>query len=102
MRDMSVFERSTVTVFAAEMKVFDRTHTEKELVSQSKELCRNFIHSRIIREGFSWSKVEPDLPEPHGALIDVSVVLLKLGKRNRSECELMLVTRVMLFQYHLT
>lgn len=91
-----------MAVFAAEMKVFDRTHTEKELVSQSMELCRNFIHSRIIREGFSWSKVEPDLPEPHGALIDVSVVLLKLGKRNRSECELMLVTRVMLFQYHLT
>ncbi|CAM4593594.1 hypothetical protein PO909_030753 [Leuciscus waleckii] len=79
MRDMRVFERSTVTVFAAEMKMFDRTHTEKELVSQSKELCRDFIHSRIIREGFSWSKVEPDLPEPHGALIDVSVVLLKLG-----------------------
>ncbi|XP_039533954.1 bcl-2-related ovarian killer protein homolog B [Pimephales promelas] len=79
MRDMSVFERSTVTVFGAEMKMFDRTHTEKELVSQSMELCRDFIHSRIIREGFSWSKIEPDLPEPHGALIDVSVVLLKLG-----------------------
>jgi len=90
MRDMSVF--------GAEMKMFDRTHTEKELVSQSMELCRDFIHSRIIREGFSWSKIEPDLPEPHGALIDVSVVLLKLGKRTcRSECELMLVTGVMIF-----
>jgi len=98
MRDMSVFERSTVTVFGAEMQMFDRTHTEKEQVSQSMELCRDFIHSRIIREGFSWSKIEPDLPEPHGALIDVSVVLLKLGKRTcRSECELMLVTGVMIF-----
>lgn len=92
---MTVFERSPVTVFAAEMmEVFDRTPTEKELVSQSKELCRDFIHSRILREGLSWSKVEPDLPEPHGALVDVSVVLLKLGKRTRSECELMLVIGV--------
>ncbi|XP_052405341.1 bcl-2-related ovarian killer protein homolog B isoform X1 [Carassius gibelio] len=71
---------------------FDRTPTEKELVFQSKELCIDFIHSRIVREGLSWSKVESDLPEPHGALVDVSVVLLKLGKRTRSECELMLLT----------
>ncbi|XP_026141016.1 bcl-2-related ovarian killer protein homolog B-like [Carassius auratus] len=80
MRDMNVFERSSV--FAAEMmmEVFDRTPTEKQLVSQSKELCRDFIHSRIIREGLMrWSKVESDLPEPRGALVDVSVVLLKLG-----------------------
>ncbi|KAL1280224.1 hypothetical protein QQF64_014824 [Cirrhinus molitorella] len=78
MRHMNVFERSSV--FAAEMmEVFDRTPTEKELVFQSKELCRDFIHSRLIREGLSWSKVESDLPEPHGALVDVSMVLLKLG-----------------------
>lgn len=80
MRGTSVFERSPVTVFAAEMmEVFDRTPTDKELVFQSKELCREFIHSRIIREGLGWSAFEPDLPEPHGALVDVSVVLLKLG-----------------------
>ncbi|XP_073705181.1 bcl-2-related ovarian killer protein homolog B [Garra rufa] len=78
MRHMNVFERSSV--FAAEMmEVFDRTPTEKEFVCQSKELCRDFIHSRLIREGLSWSKVESDLPEPHGALADVSIVLLKLG-----------------------
>lgn len=80
---MNVFERSSV--FAAEMmEVFDRTPTEKELIFQSKELCRDFIHSRIVREGLSWSKVEFDLPEPHGALVDISVVLLKLGKKTRS------------------
>ncbi|XP_016386484.1 bcl-2-related ovarian killer protein homolog B [Sinocyclocheilus rhinocerous] len=79
MRDLNVLERSSV--FAAEMmmEVFDRTPTEKELVFQSKELCRDFIHSRIVREGLSWSKVESDLPEPHGALVNISVVLLKLG-----------------------
>ncbi len=81
MRDVNVFERSSV--FAAEM--FDRTPTEKELVSQSKELCRDFIHSRIVREVLSWSNVEFYLPKPHGALVDISVVLLKLGKRTRSE-----------------
>lgn len=70
MRDIKMFRRS---VFTAEMMdVF-------ELVLQSKELCRDFIHSRIIREGLSWSKVEPDFPESHGALADVSMVLLKLG-----------------------
>uniref|UniRef100_A0A672SPL7 BCL2 family apoptosis regulator BOK b n=1 Tax=Sinocyclocheilus grahami TaxID=75366 RepID=A0A672SPL7_SINGR len=36
------------------MDVFDRIPTEKELVSQSKELCRDFIHSRILRKGLSW------------------------------------------------
>ncbi|KAL0200528.1 hypothetical protein M9458_003715, partial [Cirrhinus mrigala] len=72
---MNVFERSSV--FAAEMmEVFDRTPTEKELVSQSKDLCRDFIHSRLVREGLSWSK-------PHGVLVDISMVLLKLGKKTR-------------------
>lgn len=81
---MNVFERSSV--FAAEMmEVFDRTPTEKELIFQSKELCRVFIHSRIVREGLSWSKVEFDLLEPHGALADISAVLLKLGKKTRND-----------------
>ncbi|XP_059358026.1 bcl-2-related ovarian killer protein homolog B [Carassius carassius] len=80
MRGMNVRERSSVFAAQKMMEIkFDRTPTEKELVFQSKELCRDFIHSRIVREGLSWSKVESDLPEPHGALIDVSVVLLKLG-----------------------
>ncbi|XP_052471361.1 bcl-2-related ovarian killer protein homolog B [Carassius gibelio] len=80
MRDMNVFERSSVFAVEMMMEVFDRTPTEKQLVSQSKELCRDFIHSRIIREGLiRRSKVESDLPESHGALVDVSVVLLKLG-----------------------
>ncbi|KAA0719123.1 Bcl-2-related ovarian killer protein -like protein B [Triplophysa tibetana] len=78
MRDANMFRRS---MFAASeiMDVFERPATERELVLQSKELCRDFIHSRIIREGLSLSKVEPDLPEPHGALVDASMVLLKLG-----------------------
>ncbi|KTG40361.1 hypothetical protein cypCar_00007726 [Cyprinus carpio] len=84
MRDvMNARERSSV--FSAEMMMmevkFDRTPTEKELVYQSKELCRYFIHSRIVREGLSWS----DLPEPHGAFVDISVVLLKLGKKTSSD-----------------
>uniref|UniRef100_A0A672SJ28 Bcl-2 Bcl-2 homology region 1-3 domain-containing protein n=1 Tax=Sinocyclocheilus grahami TaxID=75366 RepID=A0A672SJ28_SINGR len=36
------------SVFAAEvMEVFDRSPTDKELVSQSKVLCRDYIHSRL-------------------------------------------------------
>uniref|UniRef100_A0A8C2D7B3 BCL2 family apoptosis regulator BOK a n=1 Tax=Cyprinus carpio TaxID=7962 RepID=A0A8C2D7B3_CYPCA len=39
------------SVFAAEvMEVFDRSPTDKELVSQSKVLCRDYIHSRLHRE----------------------------------------------------
>ncbi|XP_051985197.1 bcl-2-related ovarian killer protein homolog B-like [Xyrauchen texanus] len=67
MRDINMFRCSSAIA------------AEKELVSQSKQLCRDFIHSRIIREGFIWSKVEPDLPATHGALVDISTVLLKLG-----------------------
>ncbi|XP_030631695.1 bcl-2-related ovarian killer protein homolog B [Chanos chanos] len=78
MRDINMLRRSSM--FAAEvMEVFDRTPTEKELVSQSKALCREFIYSRLVREGLSWSKIEPDLPPPSGLLGDVSMVLLKLG-----------------------
>ncbi|XP_072547248.1 bcl-2-related ovarian killer protein homolog B [Salminus brasiliensis] len=63
------------------MDLMDRAPSEKELVFQSKILCRDFIYSRIIREGLNWSKVEAALPVPvpDGALGDVSVVLLKLG-----------------------
>ncbi|XP_076833104.1 bcl-2-related ovarian killer protein homolog B isoform X2 [Brachyhypopomus gauderio] len=61
------------------MEVLNRTHTDRELVSQSTILCRYFMHSRIIREGLNWSKVGPGLPALKGALGDVSKVLLKLG-----------------------
>ncbi|KAK7888775.1 hypothetical protein WMY93_024335 [Mugilogobius chulae] len=42
------------SVFAAE--VFDRSPTDKELVSQAKALCRDYIHSRLNRAGIGWSK----------------------------------------------
>uniref|UniRef100_A0A8B9JLB5 Bcl-2-related ovarian killer protein homolog B-like n=1 Tax=Astyanax mexicanus TaxID=7994 RepID=A0A8B9JLB5_ASTMX len=63
------------------MDLMDRGPSEKELVFQSKILCRDFIYSRITREGLNWSKVESSLPVPvpDGALGDVSMVLLKLG-----------------------
>ncbi|XP_026884037.2 bcl-2-related ovarian killer protein homolog B [Electrophorus electricus] len=61
------------------MELFNRTLTDRDLVSQSMMLCRYFMCSRIIREGLSWSKVEPGLPAPDGALGDVLRVLLKLG-----------------------
>uniref|UniRef100_A0A8C7ZI71 BCL2 family apoptosis regulator BOK a n=1 Tax=Oryzias sinensis TaxID=183150 RepID=A0A8C7ZI71_9TELE len=44
------------SVFAAE--VFDRSPTDKELVSQAKALCREYIHSRLNRAGIGWSKPE--------------------------------------------
>uniref|UniRef100_A0AAR2K1T7 Bcl-2 Bcl-2 homology region 1-3 domain-containing protein n=1 Tax=Pygocentrus nattereri TaxID=42514 RepID=A0AAR2K1T7_PYGNA len=50
------------SVFAAEvMDVFDRSPTDKELVSQSKVLCRDYIHSRLNRAGIGWSKPEHGL-----------------------------------------
>uniref|UniRef100_A0A8C5GE24 Bcl-2 Bcl-2 homology region 1-3 domain-containing protein n=1 Tax=Gouania willdenowi TaxID=441366 RepID=A0A8C5GE24_GOUWI len=42
------------SVFAAE--VFDRSPTDKELVSQGKALCRDYIHSRLHRAGIGWTK----------------------------------------------
>nr|XP_020465551.1 bcl-2-related ovarian killer protein isoform X2 [Monopterus albus] len=51
---MEMLRRSSV--FAAE--VFDRSPTDKELVSQAKALCRDYIHSRLNRAGMGWSKPE--------------------------------------------
>ncbi|XP_006637736.1 bcl-2-related ovarian killer protein homolog A [Lepisosteus oculatus] len=69
---MEVLRRSSV--FAAEvMEVFDRSPTDKELVSQAKALCREYIHSRLNRAGLGWSKPE------HAAHGEVSSVLLWLG-----------------------
>ncbi|XP_046754274.1 bcl-2-related ovarian killer protein isoform X4 [Gallus gallus] len=75
---MEVLRRSSV--FAAEvMEVFDRSPTDKELVSQAKALCRDYINSRLIRAGVSWSKPEHNTPVPGGKLAEVSAILLRLG-----------------------
>lgn len=66
------------SVFAAE--VFDRSPTDKELVSQAKALCRDYIHSRLNRAGIGWSKPEHGLAASGGALGEVSSVLLWLGE----------------------
>lgn len=77
---MEVLRRSSV--FAAEvLDVFDRSLTEKELVSQSKALCRDYILSRLNQNGLGWSKTELNLSPTSAALAEVSLVLLCLGKR---------------------
>lgn len=69
------------SVFAAEvMEVFDRSPTDKELVSQAKALCRDYINSRLIRAGVSWSKPKHNAPLPGGKLAEVSTILLRLGE----------------------
>ncbi|XP_062853284.1 bcl-2-related ovarian killer protein homolog A [Trichomycterus rosablanca] len=73
---MEMLRRSSV--FAAEvMEVFDRSPTDKELVSQSKMLCRDYIHSRLHRAEIGWNK--PEQSSAGGALREVSAVLLWLG-----------------------
>lgn len=72
------------SVFAAEvMEVFDRSPTDKELVSQSKVLCRDYIHSRLHRAGIGWSKPEHG---SGGTLAEVSSVLLWLGRTSDVSC----------------
>lgn len=73
---MDMLRRSSV--FAAE--VFDRSPTDKELVSQAKALCRDYIHSRLNRAGMGWSKPESGRAAPGGGLGDVSSALLWLGE----------------------
>lgn len=75
---MEVLRRSSV--FAAEvLDVFDRSLTEKELVSQSKALCRDYMLSRLNQNGLGWSKTELNLSPSNAALAEVSLVLLCLG-----------------------
>ncbi|CAG5896714.1 unnamed protein product [Menidia menidia] len=75
---MEVLRRSSV--FAAEvLDVFDRSLTEKELVSQSKALCRDYILSRLNQNGLGWSKSEINFSPCNAALAEVSLVLLCLG-----------------------
>ncbi|XP_068616288.1 bcl-2-related ovarian killer protein homolog B-like, partial [Brachionichthys hirsutus] len=59
--------------------VFDRSLTERELVSQSKALCRDYMLSRLNRSGLGWSKMELNLCPSNAALSEVSLVLLCLG-----------------------
>ncbi|XP_028650663.1 bcl-2-related ovarian killer protein homolog A-like isoform X1 [Erpetoichthys calabaricus] len=73
---MEMLRRSSV--FAAEvMEAFDRSPTDKELVSQAKALCRDYINSRLNKAGLGWSKSEHGLSG--GSLREVSSVLLWLG-----------------------
>ncbi|XP_054624687.1 bcl-2-related ovarian killer protein homolog A-like [Dunckerocampus dactyliophorus] len=75
---MDVLRKSSV--FAAEvLEVFDRSLTEKELVSQSKALCRDYILSRLNQNGLGWSKSELNLQPSNSTLAEVSFVLLCLG-----------------------
>ncbi|KAM9504393.1 bcl-2-related ovarian killer protein homolog A-like isoform 3-T3 [Salvelinus alpinus] len=52
---------------------------DKELVSQAKALCRDFIHSRLNRTGIGWSKPEHQLSASGGTLGEISSVLMWLG-----------------------
>ncbi|MED6239146.1 hypothetical protein ILYODFUR_021689 [Ilyodon furcidens] len=75
---MDVLRRSSM--FASEvLDVFDRSLTEKELASQSKALCRDYILSRLNQNGLGWSKTEMNFSPPNAALAEVSLVLLCLG-----------------------
>ncbi|MEQ2309720.1 hypothetical protein AMECASPLE_001485 [Ameca splendens] len=75
---MDVLRRSSM--FASDvLDVFDRSLTEKELASQSKALCRDYILSRLNQNGLGWSKTEMNFSPPNAALAEVSLVLLCLG-----------------------
>lgn len=77
--DMDVLRRSSV--FAAEvLDVFERSLSEKELVTQSKALCRDYILSRLHQNGMGWSKAEINFSPSNAALSEVTMVLLCLGK----------------------
>ncbi|KAM6948139.1 bcl-2-related ovarian killer protein homolog B [Aplochiton taeniatus] len=74
---MEVLRRSSV--LAAEViDVFDRSLSEKELVSQSKALCRDYIHSRLSQAGLNYSS-ELNFPRTPSSLSEVSGILLCLG-----------------------
>lgn len=71
------------SAFASEvLDVFDRSLTERELVSQSKALCRDYILSRLNQNGLGWSKTEVNFSASSNvALAEASLVLLCLGKK---------------------
>uniref|UniRef100_A0A8C7P8U4 BCL2 family apoptosis regulator BOK b n=1 Tax=Oncorhynchus mykiss TaxID=8022 RepID=A0A8C7P8U4_ONCMY len=70
---MEVIRRSSVFA-AGVMEAFDHSPSDKELVSQSKALCRDYIHSRLNIYGLGSSKTQVD-----STLCEVSAVLLCLG-----------------------
>ncbi|XP_064784540.1 bcl-2-related ovarian killer protein homolog A-like [Oncorhynchus masou masou] len=70
---MEVIRRSSVFA-AGVMEAFDHSPPDKELVSQSKALCRDYIHSRLNIYGLGSSKTQVD-----STLCEVSAVLLCLG-----------------------
>ncbi|XP_053543312.1 bcl-2-related ovarian killer protein homolog B isoform X1 [Ictalurus punctatus] len=61
------------------MEALEQIPTESELVLQAKLLCREFMYSRITREGLSWCRVEAAPPAAPAALTHAALVLLKLG-----------------------
>lgn len=66
------------SVFAAE--VFDRSPTDKQLVSQAKLLCRDYIQSRLNRAGIGVNKYEAGaITSGGGKLAEVSAVVQWLG-----------------------
>lgn len=71
---MEVIRRSSVFA-AGVMEAFDHSPSDKELVSKSKALCRDYIHSRLNIYGLGSSKTQVD-----STLCEVSAVLLCLGK----------------------
>ncbi|KAG8445383.1 hypothetical protein GDO86_010243 [Hymenochirus boettgeri] len=76
---MEMLRRSSV--FAAEVfEAFDRSPTDKELVSQGKALCRDFIQARLQKAGLGWTKPEHGIPNTSGGrLAEVSATFLRLG-----------------------
>ncbi|KAF7222575.1 bcl-2-related ovarian killer protein homolog B [Nothobranchius furzeri] len=76
---MEVLRKSSA--FASEvLDVFDRSLTEKELVSQSKALCKDYILSRLNQNGLGWSKTEINFPPSNNSMLaEASLVLICLG-----------------------
>ncbi|XP_053316665.1 bcl-2-related ovarian killer protein [Spea bombifrons] len=76
---MEMLRRSSV--FAAEvLEAFDRSPTDKELVSQGKALCRDFIQARLQRAGLGWNKPEHGISSTAGGrMAEVSAIFLRLG-----------------------
>ncbi|XP_045080605.1 bcl-2-related ovarian killer protein homolog A isoform X3 [Coregonus clupeaformis] len=70
---MEVIRRSSVFA-AGVMEAFDHSPSDKELVSKSKALCRDYIHSRLNLYGLGSSKTQVD-----STLCEVAAVLLCLG-----------------------
>ncbi|KAF4086388.1 hypothetical protein AMELA_G00105170 [Ameiurus melas] len=61
------------------MEVLEQIPTESELVLHAKLLFREFMWSRITREGLIWCRVEAAPPAAPPALTHAALVLLKLG-----------------------